>query len=120
MLHSRGLVHRGTYPVNWCCHLGSAISDIEVDHLALEKKTKIRLPGYDKPVEFGVIYDVAYKCAGEKDRKISQNLFQISNFGAEKICARIPTSENPVLYFIYSICSQNRLSFELYSLINRF
>ena len=65
-LYAKGLVHRGTYPVNWCCHLQSAISDIEVDHVALEKKTKLKVPGYDKPVEFGIMYDVAYKVEGKR------------------------------------------------------
>ena len=63
-LFDSGLIYRGEFLVNWCCHLRSAISDIEVDHLNLEKRTKLKVPGYDKPVEFGVIYDVAYRAEG--------------------------------------------------------
>ena len=64
-LYDRGLIYRGNFLVNWSCILGSAISDIEVDHLAVEKKTKIRVPGYKDPVTVGQIYDMSYKIEGE-------------------------------------------------------
>lgn len=63
-LHERDLIYRGNFLVNWSCSLGSAISDIEVDHVAVERKTKIKVPGYDKPLEVGLIYDLSYKVEG--------------------------------------------------------
>lgn len=60
-----GLIYRETRLVNWCCQLRSAISDIEVDHKPLEKRTKMRVPGHgDKEYEFGVLIDFAYKVDG--------------------------------------------------------
>ena len=59
-LYDMGLIYRGNFLVNWSCKLGSAISDIEVDYLQIEKKTKISVPGYNKSIEFGLMYDFAY------------------------------------------------------------
>eukprot|EP00042_Codosiga_hollandica_P059484 m.917502 g.917502 ORF g.917502 m.917502 type:complete len:717 (+) comp60172_c0_seq13:11235-13385(+) len=61
-LHEQGLVHRGVRPVNWCCHLQSALSDIEVDWLTVEGATKITVPSKEE-VEVGVMYKFAYKVA---------------------------------------------------------
>jgi len=60
-----GLIYRDNRLVNWCCKLNTAISDIEVDHLKLEKHTKLKVPGHDKEYDFGIIVDFAYKVAGE-------------------------------------------------------
>ena len=60
-LHTRGLVHRAGGPVNWCPALGSAISDVEVDLVPLEGRRSLRVPGHDRPAEFGVMHDIAYK-----------------------------------------------------------
>lgn len=62
-LYDDGLVYRKEALVNWCCSLQSAISDIEVDHLHLTGPTELAVPGYDKPVTFGKMYDFAYKTA---------------------------------------------------------
>ena len=64
-LFDKGHIYRGEFLVNWSCAMGSAISDIEVDHLELTGKEKITLPGYKKPVEFGQIFDIAYRVKGE-------------------------------------------------------
>ena len=63
-LFDRGRIYRGEFLVNWSCALGSAISDIEVDHLELSGKERISLPGYEKPVEFGQIFDISYRVKG--------------------------------------------------------
>ncbi|XP_064091160.1 LOW QUALITY PROTEIN: valine--tRNA ligase-like [Macrobrachium nipponense] len=60
-LFNAGLVYRKMSLVNWCCELQSAISNIEVEHLELEGPTDLRVPGYDRPVTFGKIYDFAYE-----------------------------------------------------------
>jgi len=36
-LHEKGLIYRDARLVNWCCKLNTAISDIEVEHVSLER-----------------------------------------------------------------------------------
>ncbi|CAH8866827.1 unnamed protein product [Trichobilharzia szidati] len=59
-LFDEGLIYRSLRLVNWSCALRSAISDIEVDKRELPGRTLLRVPGYDKPVVFGVITSFAY------------------------------------------------------------
>ena len=65
-LHERGLIYRDTKLVNWCPRLRTAISDIEVEYIDLEKKTRLPVPGHDpaKTYEFGVLTSFAYKVRG--------------------------------------------------------
>lgn len=60
-LFEEGLIYRDNALVNWCCHLQSAISDIEVQSKEIKEPTFIRVPGYDKPVQFGILTEFAYK-----------------------------------------------------------
>ncbi|PSN47049.1 hypothetical protein C0J52_09365 [Blattella germanica] len=62
-LFEAGLIYRANSPVNWSCVLQSAISDIEVDVKEVNGATHLEVPGYEKPVEFGVLTDFAYKLA---------------------------------------------------------
>eukprot|EP00095_Tigriopus_kingsejongensis_P000951 maker-scaffold360_size197209-snap-gene-0.41 protein:Tk00951 transcript:maker-scaffold360_size197209-snap-gene-0.41-mRNA-1 annotation:"hypothetical protein DAPPUDRAFT_328232" len=66
-LFERGLIYRALAPVNWSPQLQSAISDIEVTHVSVEKKTRLTLPGYERPVEFGQIFDIAYLVDGSSE-----------------------------------------------------
>jgi valyl-tRNA synthetase len=59
-LHANKLITRANRLVNWSCALRSAISSIEVDHIDLDKPTKLKVPGHSKEVEFGVIHSFAY------------------------------------------------------------
>ncbi|VEN38555.1 unnamed protein product, partial [Callosobruchus maculatus] len=68
-LFNEGLIYRSDHLVNWCCVLQSAISDIEVEHLTLDGPTLIGVPGYSKPVEFGLLFLFAYKVC-DSDREI--------------------------------------------------
>ena len=74
ILYKKGLIYRGNFLVNWSCKLGSAISDIEVDNLNIEKRTKIEVPGYSKKIEFGQIYDFAYMLQDEAGNFINDIL----------------------------------------------
>jgi valyl-tRNA synthetase len=56
-----GLIYRAHRLVNWSCKLRTAISDIEVEYVEVPGIQKMRVPGYDKPVEVGFIYEFAYK-----------------------------------------------------------
>jgi len=59
-LHDQGLLYRAGRIVNWCCHLQSAISDIEVESKQLSGKTKLAIPGYESKIPFGVMSSFAY------------------------------------------------------------
>ncbi|CAH8658373.1 unnamed protein product [Dicrocoelium dendriticum] len=66
-LHEQGLIYRSLRLVNWSCTLRSAISDIEVDKVELSGRTLLHVPGYDKPVPFGVITSFAYPLVPQPD-----------------------------------------------------
>jgi valyl-tRNA synthetase len=59
-MHEQGLIYRDNRLVNWCCELKTAVSDIEVDYIDVPRRTLLSVPGYDTPVEFGVITSFAY------------------------------------------------------------
>ncbi|XP_069701064.1 valine--tRNA ligase-like isoform X2 [Periplaneta americana] len=60
-LFDADLIYRANSLVNWSCVLQSAISDIEVELKQVTGATRIEVPGYTEPVEFGVLTDFAYK-----------------------------------------------------------
>ncbi|XP_057334849.1 valine--tRNA ligase, mitochondrial-like [Microplitis mediator] len=60
-LHQRNLLYRHKDLVNWSPTLRSTISDIEVDVIEVNKKTDLKIPGYDKSVRFGEIAEVVFK-----------------------------------------------------------
>jgi len=70
--HEDGLLYRDTRLVNWSCSLRSAISDIEVDHIDLEGKTFLAIPGHDptKKYEFGTITSFSYKVEGSDEELV--------------------------------------------------
>jgi len=56
-----GLIYRDAKLVNWCPQLNTAISDIEVEHVSLKKKTKVMVPScQEKSFDFGVIHTFKY------------------------------------------------------------
>ncbi|XP_022882885.1 valine--tRNA ligase, mitochondrial 1-like isoform X2 [Olea europaea var. sylvestris] len=63
-LYKEGLIYRDLRLVNWDCVLRTAISDIEVDYIEIKERTPLRIPGYAKPVEFGVLTSFAYPLEG--------------------------------------------------------
>ncbi|PSS14124.1 Valine--tRNA ligase, partial [Actinidia chinensis var. chinensis] len=63
-LYKEGLIYRDLRLVNWDCILRTAISDIEVDYLDIKERTPLKVPGYEKPVEFGVLTSFAYPLEG--------------------------------------------------------
>ncbi|KAI5074620.1 hypothetical protein GOP47_0010581 [Adiantum capillus-veneris] len=69
-LHDSGLIYRNNRLVNWDCTLKTAISDIEVEYRELRGRTPITVPGYNDPVEFGVIYSFAYPIEEQNDEII--------------------------------------------------
>ena len=59
-LQKEGLIYRALRPINWCCSLKSALSDAEVDSVTIGKRTYLNIPGYERPVEFGMIHSYDY------------------------------------------------------------
>ena len=70
--HEAGLIYRDVRLTNWCCQLRSGISDIEVDYIDVETRTRIAVPGHpkDRTYVFGVIWSFAYKLVGSDDEII--------------------------------------------------
>ena len=63
-MSENGVIYRDNRLVNWCCRLKSAISDIEVDYVDVEGFARLRVPGHDGEVEFGVLTSFAYPLLG--------------------------------------------------------
>ncbi|XP_048132008.1 valine--tRNA ligase, mitochondrial 1-like isoform X2 [Rhodamnia argentea] len=59
-LFKEGLIYRDLRLVNWDCILRTAISDIEVDYVDIKDRKLLKVPGYEDPVEFGVLTSFAY------------------------------------------------------------
>jgi len=70
-MYEKGLIYRDTRLVNWCCHLNTALSDQEVEHIDLSGPTMLKVPGHDpnKKYEFGALTEFAYKVKGS-DKKL--------------------------------------------------
>jgi len=70
--HKDGLIYRDVRLTNWCCALRSGISDIEVDYMDIETRTRIAVPGHakDKTYVFGVIWSFAYKLVGSDEEVV--------------------------------------------------
>jgi valyl-tRNA synthetase len=69
-LHDEGLIYRSTRLVHWCCQLNTALSNEEVDHEEIKGRTFKKVPGYTKPVEFGVLTSFAYEIENSHERII--------------------------------------------------
>lgn len=59
-LYKLDRIYRDVRLVNWDCVLRTAVSDIEVDYIEIKERTLLKVPGYDRPVEFGVLKKFAY------------------------------------------------------------
>jgi valyl-tRNA synthetase len=59
-LHDDGLIYRANRLVNWCVHLNTTVSNLEVDSIDLPGRTLLTIPGYDRKIEFGVLTSFAY------------------------------------------------------------
>ncbi|KAG5439183.1 hypothetical protein PCANB_001482 [Pneumocystis canis] len=69
-LHEDGIIYRANKIVNWCTFLNTTLSNLEVDQIELSGRTLLNVPGYDKPVEFGVLNYFAYEIYGSDERII--------------------------------------------------
>ncbi|DAZ94841.1 TPA: hypothetical protein N0F65_012530 [Lagenidium giganteum] len=71
-LWEEGLIYRATKMINWSCKLKTALSEIEVDYIDIEKRTKMAVPGHnpDRKYEFGVITSFGYVVEGSDEQLI--------------------------------------------------
>lgn len=71
-MFEKGLIYRDTRLVNWCSALNTALSDLEVDYLELDKPRMLKVPGHDpnKEYEFGALTEFAYKVKGSSKKII--------------------------------------------------
>jgi len=65
--HDQGLIYRDNRLVNWCPHLRTALSDLEVDYEDIEGKKLLEIPGFDGKVEVGVLCEFKYVIKGSSD-----------------------------------------------------
>mmetsp|Transcript_24099 Transcript_24099/g.56074 ORF Transcript_24099/g.56074 Transcript_24099/m.56074 type:complete len:991 (+) Transcript_24099:104-3076(+) len=64
--HDQGLIHRDNRLVNWCPHLRTALSDLEVDYEDIPGTTLLEIPGFAGKVEVGVLCKFKYLFKGSK------------------------------------------------------
>ncbi|KAL3358396.1 hypothetical protein AABB24_015494 [Solanum stoloniferum] len=64
-LSNEGLIYRAPRMVHWDCVLRTAISDIEVEYTDIKERTLLNVPGYEEPVEFGLLTSFAYPLEGD-------------------------------------------------------
>lgn len=69
-LHEDGTIYRAERLVNWCCALNTTLSNLEVENKEIEGRTLLNVPGYDEPVEFGVLTHFAYPVEGSDEKLI--------------------------------------------------
>ncbi|XP_055315839.1 valine--tRNA ligase-like isoform X2 [Sitodiplosis mosellana] len=65
-LFDEQLIYRKEALVNWSFALKSTISDIEVENIEINGPTKIPVPGYDKDILFGEIYNISYRTSDDE------------------------------------------------------
>ncbi|KAI1327623.1 mitochondrial valyl-tRNA synthetase [Xylariaceae sp. FL0255] len=66
-LHDEGLIYRSDRLVNWCSHLQTALSGLEVETKDIAGRTLLDVPSYTKKVEFGVMTHFQYPIDGSDD-----------------------------------------------------
>lgn len=66
------LIYRATRMINWSCRLKTALSEIEVDYIDIEKRTKMAVPGHnpERKYEFGVLTSFGYQVEGSDEQII--------------------------------------------------
>ncbi|KIW23474.1 valine-tRNA ligase [Cladophialophora immunda] len=71
-LFEEGIIYRADRLVNWCSALCTSLSNLEVDNKELKGRTKLKVPGYDKMIEFGVLTYFKYPISkGDDSHKTS-------------------------------------------------
>lgn len=69
-LYDRGLIYRSNRLVNWSCKMKTALSDVEVEYLEIDKPTYLTVPNHSGKYEFGMLTKFAYKVKGSDEEII--------------------------------------------------
>ena len=73
--YNKCLIYREDKIINWCPFLQSSVYDINT--IELKKPTKFMLPGYDKEISFGWVYELKYELYEKKiKKKINKSLLK--------------------------------------------
>lgn len=97
-LFKLGVIKREKSLVNWSFLLKSTLSDIEIEWRKFYKPTLVSVPGYDKPVEYGIIYTVSYPIEGSNE-KISFATTRIETLSGDVAIAVNPNDLRYSKYF---------------------
>ncbi|PVG02364.1 putative VAS1-valyl-tRNA synthetase [Serendipita vermifera] len=69
-LYEQGIIFRANRLVNWCVTLNTTLSNLELEKIECTGKKWVKVPGYEKPVMFGVITSFAYPIEGSDEKII--------------------------------------------------
>lgn len=72
-LYEEGIIYRANRLVNWCSALSTSLSNLEVDNKELKGRTKLKVPGYDKMIEFGALTYFKYPISKGDQLEVSSN-----------------------------------------------
>lgn len=88
-LFNSQIIKRKKSLVNWSFLLQSTISDIEIEWRKFYKPTLVHVPGHGNPVEYGVIYTVAYPIEGTNET------IAFATTRIETLCGDVAIAVNP-------------------------
>lgn len=69
-LFEDGSLYRAKRLVNWSVALRTTLSNLEVVNKEIPGRTNLKVPGYEEPVEFGVITSFAYPVVGSDEKLV--------------------------------------------------
>lgn len=90
-LFEEGIIYRADRLVNWCSALSTSLSNLEVDNKELKGRTKLKVPGYDKMIEFGVLTYFKYPIdKGDNSHKSSTSADRFKGYEFIEIATTRP------------------------------
>ncbi|KXS10906.1 hypothetical protein M427DRAFT_102975 [Gonapodya prolifera JEL478] len=93
-LHEEGIIYRENKLVNWCTSLKTALSNLEVENVEIDKRTLMSVPDHDpnRKYEFGVLAQFAYPLE-EGDGEIVVATTRLETMLGDTAVAVHPTDE---------------------------
>ncbi|KAK5274142.1 hypothetical protein LTR99_000602 [Exophiala xenobiotica] len=90
-LFDEGIIYRANRLVNWCSALSTSLSNLEVDNKELKGRTKLKVPGYEKMIEFGVLTYFKYPISkGDDSHKTSTSATRFQGYEFIEIATTRP------------------------------
>lgn len=90
-LYEKGLIYRDLRMVDYCCHLKTVISNIEVEELEVLEPTKFTTPDSIK-VDLGLMYDIKYEIDSDKS---NVKFITVSTTRPETLFGDVAVAVNP-------------------------